>query len=265
MKIGLWTSGWDQAAIDLVKVVYQNFPLNIAYVFLSREERETICGDLMIRKVRELGLPLITFSSLRFKPELRKKDQEAWRLEHDEELMELLPPTDFNVLLGYMWWLSEEMCRKRTAINLHPALPTGPKGTYRDVIWQLIKERAKETGVMIHLVTPELDRGPAITFCRFLIRGGRFDPLWQETEKRLEKESLKIIAMKEGEINPLFAIIRWTGVVREFPMIIRTIKVLLEGRVKVENGQIVNAEGQVLADGYDLTEEINAIVKEKGV
>lgn len=262
-RIGLFTSAWDEVAWDLVKEVLQNFL--VAFVFVSREEGETYYGDMIIKNVRESKLPLITFSSLRFKPGLRKKDRETWRLEYDEELMKCLPPTDLIVLLGYMWWFGEEMCQKKKAINLHPALPTGPKGNYREVIWQLIRKRATETGVMIHLVTPELDRGPAIAFCRFPIRGGEFDHLWQEMEKRLKTESLEEIAKKEGENNPLFWLIRQRGVIREFPMVIGAIKALQERRVRIEKGKIMDAEGQVLTGGYDLTKEIDTKIQEKEI
>ncbi len=261
LRIGLFTSARDQVAWDLVKEISQNFQVD--FVFVNREEGETHFGDLMIRNVRTVGLPLITFSSLRFKPELRKMNREAWRLEHDRKVTKLLPTVDLIVLVGYMWWFSKEMCQEKTAINLHPALPDGPKGNYREVIYQLIQQGASETGVMMHLVTSELDRGPVIAFCRFSIRGKDFNSLWEEMEKRLEKESLEEIAKKEGENNPLFAIIRKHGVVREFPLIIWTIKILAEGRIKIENGGVIASEGQVLEGGYDLTKEIDAIVKDK--
>lgn len=262
-KIGLWTSGWDRVAIDLVSKVHQNFPSEIAYVFLSREKGETLFGDLMTQKVQELGIPLITFSSLRFKPELKKKDRAAWAIEHDREVMKLLPPVDLIVWLGYMLISGEELPRRNLIINLHPALPRGPKGTYRDVIWQLIRERTIETGVMMHLVTPVLDEGPAITFCRFSIVGKGFYPLLEEMGRRQDKESLESIAEQEGETNPLFAAIRQKGVIREFPIVIWTIKVLLEGKVRVESGQVVNADGKILEGGYDLTQEIDAAIEKQ--
>jgi len=260
-RIGVATSAWDKVAWDLVKEVAQNF--QVAFVFVTREEGETRYGDLMIHNVRVAGVPLITFSSLRFKPELRKADKETWRLEYDREVMKLLPPTELIVLLGYMWWFGKEMCQKKTAINLHPALPDGPKGTYREVIWHLIKDRVKETGVMIHLVIPELDRGPAIAFCRFSISGEDFNHFWQEMEKRLEKESLEEIADKEGENNFLFKLIRQRGVIREFPMVIWTTKILAERRIKIENDRVVDSEGRVLEGGYDMTKEIDTAIKEK--
>lgn len=267
--LGLFTSAWDEVAWELIREVHRSIQngfvpnSEVAFVFCSRGEGETFYGDLMIRNVGKLGLPLITFSSVKFKPELRKEDRDAWRLEHDREIAKLISPTDLDVLLGYMWIVGQEMCRKRTMINLHPALPAGPKGNYRKVIWQLIKERARETGIMIHLVTPEVDRGPVVSHCSFSIRGGFFEPLWQEIEKRLEKESLKEIAKKEGENNSLFKAIRQEGVIRELSMIIWTIKTIAERRLKIENGKVIDAKGQVLEGGYDLTQEINAAIKER--
>jgi phosphoribosylglycinamide formyltransferase-1 len=224
-QIGLFTSAWGNVSWELVAEVHRNVRnglipnSEIAFVFVSRDEGETHFGDLMIRNVRAAGLPLITFSSLRFQPLLRKENLEVWRLEHDRQVMQLLPSVDLIVLVGYMWWLGKEMCQKETAINLHPASPAGPKGTYREVIYQLIQQMAAETGVMMHLVTPELDRGPVITFCHFPIRGGAFNSLWEKMGKRLEKETLDEIAEKEGENNSLFKLIRQQGVIREFPMI----------------------------------------------
>lgn len=278
-QIGLFTSAWDKVAWDLVAEVCHNVQKGfipeseIAFVFCSRETGETHFGDLMISNVRNLGVPLITFSSLKFQPELRRKGREAekqgdfsiintWRLAHDHEVAKLISSTDLDILLGYMWVVGEEMCQERTMINLHPALPSGPKGTYREVIWKLIRDRASRTGVMMHLVTPELDMGPPIAYCSFSIQGKSFNPLWEEMEKRLKRESLEQIA-EGGEDNPLFKEIRKKGVIREFPMVIWTIKIFAERRIKIGDGRIFNWQGQVLEDGYDLTAEINAAVKEE--
>jgi len=46
-------------------------------------------------------------------------------------------------------------------------------------------------------------------------------------------------------------------------MVIRTIQVLDERRVRIEGGKILDAKGQVLENGYDLTKEIDAAIKEK--
>lgn len=281
-RIGLFTSAWDEVAWRLVQDVHRNVQSGlipnseITFVFVSREEGETRFGDLMIRNVRAAGLPLITFSSMRFEPWLRKTGKwlekslrrsflmDFWRNLHDREVMRRLPTTELIVLLGYMWWLGEEMCQRQTTIiNLHPALPGGPKGTYKEVIWELINSHATNTGVMMHLVTPALDRGPAIAFCCFSIRGSDFDPLWQKLYKRLEKERWERIVEKEGENNLLFKLIRQKGVIREFSMVVWTIKILADRKVGIKNGMVIDPEGQVLVGGCDLTKEIDTAIKEK--
>jgi len=140
-------------------------------------------------------------------------------------------------------------------INLHPAAPGGPKGTWQEVIWQLISKQAQETGVMMHLVTPELDKGPPVTYCTFSIRGKPFDRYWQEI-KGLPLEEIK----KQGENNSLFKLIRQYGLAREFPLIISTLKAFSQGKVKIMAGKVTNSEGRLIS-GYNLTDEINEQVK----
>ena len=113
---------------------------------------------------------------------------------------------------------------------------------------------------MMHLVTPELDRGPPITYCTFPIRGGRFDALWEGLEEKLKNSTLDEIAHKEGEAEPLFAEIRKEGVKRELPLIIQTIKEFSDGRVKVEGEKII-AEGEDLSGAYDLSEKIEKLLE----
>jgi phosphoribosylglycinamide formyltransferase-1 len=111
---------------------------------------------------------------------------------------------------------------------------------------------------MMHLVTPELDRGPPITYCSFPIRGGSFDLLWKDFEDKLKEESLEEIITREGEEEPLFKKIRQEGALWELPLIIQTIKAFADKRVKVKDGKII-AEGKVVLGGYDLTEEIESL------
>ena len=106
---------------------------------------------------------------------------------------------------------------------------------------------------MMHLVTPELDKGPVVTYCTFPIRGEPFDRYWQE----IKGQSLEQIKKDQGEDNPLFKVIRQYGVARELPLVIATIKAFSQGKVKITaDKQVVDAEGKPIR-GYDLTAEIN--------
>lgn len=202
-----------------------------------------------------MGLKVISFSALKFKPELRQKDKNSWReLYHDEILKRLDEEIDFGVLAGYMWIVSTKFCNTLKLINLHPALPGGPKGSWQQVVWQLISARSTETGAMMHLVTPDLDEGPPITFFRFSLRTPEFLPLWEETEKKLLKYHLSGLQKLEGEKNKLFQKIREEEVKRELPLMVYTLKYLGEEKI------ILGSENLPL----DLTEEIENYLKIEG-
>jgi len=260
-NIGWFTTGRDEAAIELLKIVYSEIksgflPLKIAYVFISKEPGEGFFSDRLIEIAREeMGLKVISFSALRFEPELRKKDKELWReLYHDEVLKRLEDEIDFGVLAGYMWIVSPKFCNSLKLINLHPALPGGPKGSWQEVMWQLISARACETGAMMHLVTPELDEGPALSFFRFSLRTPEFLPLWENTEKKLLKHHLSGLKKLEGEENELFKKIREEEVKRELPLIVYTLKYLGEEKITFDSENLP----------LDLTEEIEIYLKTKG-
>ncbi len=237
-RLGWFSTGRDEAARLLLKTVHDRIregfiPAKIVYVFLSRRPGESRESDLFLELCRELGLPVVHLSAREFEPELRKKDRKTWRTLYHRRVLELLPEeVDLAVLAGYMWVVSEEACESLPMLNLHPALPGGPKGTWQEVIWQLISARAQETGVMMHRVTPVLDEGPAATFCRFSIRGGAWDPLWEACERKLLTRGLSALIHEEGEAEPLFRRIREEGVRRELPLIVYTLKAFAEGEIR---------------------------------
>jgi phosphoribosylglycinamide formyltransferase-1 len=267
-QLGWFSTGRDKAARDLLRAVRDSIGLGeikaeIAFVFSNREVGEAVESDLFLEQVRGYGLPLISFSYQRFKAEEdsgttgQDENLPPWRREYDREVMKRLEgfQPDLCVLAGYMLIVGEEMCRRYDMINLHPAAPGGPAGTWQEVIWQLIKGKARETGVMMHLVTPELDKGPAVSYCTFPIRGGPFDKYWAEIANRPFEE-----VRKESENNPLFKLIRERGLAREFPLIIATLKAFSRGEVRITAEQrVVDAEGSPIR-GYNLTEEIDKLV-----
>ena len=235
----------------------------IAFVFSNREPGEARESDLFFELVKSYHIPLIHLSYRRFKAGQGISITEQagtlplWRLNYDREAGNRLQGfhPELCVLAGYMLIVGKEMCQRYNMVNLHPAAPGGPTGTWQEVIWQLIDNKAEETGVMMHLVTPELDKGPPVTYCTFPIRGSAFDKCWDEI-KGHPTEEIK----KQGENNRLFKLIREHGLAREFPLIIATLKAFSEGKIRVNSEkQIVDAEGGVI-NGYNLTDEINEAV-----
>jgi len=148
------------------------------------------------------------------------------------------------------------MCQRYDMINLHPAAPGGPAGTWQEVIWQLIDDGAKETGVMMHLVTPELDKGPPVAYCTFPIRGEPFDRYWQEI-----MASVPGSPERGRTRDSLFNLIRKHGLAREFPLIVSTLKAFSQRKIKITaDKRVVDANGKPIK-GYNLTDEINEVVQ----
>jgi folate-dependent phosphoribosylglycinamide formyltransferase PurN len=258
-KLGWFSTGRDKAARDLLTVVQRSIALGeikaeIVFVFSNREPGESKESDLFHKLVESYGIPLICFSYRKFKVSRGLIS----RLDYDREVMKQLQGfhADLCVLAGYMLIVGKEMCQRYNMINLHPAAPGGPKGSWQEVIWQLIDNKAEETGVMMHLVTPELDEGPPVAYCTFPIRGKPFDKYWQE----IEGQPLAEIKQRQGENNRLFRLIRKHGLAREFPLIIATIKAFSQGKVRIEKGKVVDAAGRPI-NGYNLTDEINEQIK----
>jgi phosphoribosylglycinamide formyltransferase-1 len=269
LTIGWFSTGRDEAARQLLQVVYRKFKTGdiggtIAFVFSNREPGEAKQSDLFFGLVRSYNIPLICFSSKKFEAmqdityEEEAEILPKWRLKYDREVMKKLQSfkQDLCVLAGYMLIVGKDMCQRYDMINLHPAVPGGPKGSWQEVIWALIESKATKSGVMMHLVTPELDRGPVITYCTFPIRGEPFDKYWREIDNRSVAELKK----EQGENNALFKLIRQHGLAREFLLIVSTLSAFSRGEIKIEAGTIFDRYGK-LTSGYDLTDEVDRTVE----
>jgi len=276
--IGWFSTGRDEAALwlleETLKAISDGFlPIEIAFVFCNREKGDAPQSDAFLDYVAKVGLPLVAFSSRRFLPELWRKgksgDEEAmkeWRRRYHDEVVKRIEPflsrVPFSLLAGYMLIISDEFCNAYTLLNLHPALPGGPKGAWQDVMWELIRQRADFAGAQIHIVTPELDSGPPVTYCRVPIRTPDMMPLWEAMERKLKSQPLEEIIRAEGEGEPLFAEIRSRQLAREVPLIHLTLKHFAEGKLSLR-GRTVFWEGNPSASGVDLTEDVEALLAER--
>ena len=268
-QLGWFSTGRGKGSRGLLKAAQDSIKsgeleAEIAFVFCSREPGESEATDMFLKMVEDYHIPLVSFSCRRFKLGRDISDtgqQESlppWRFDYDREVMVRLQGfrPDLCVLAGYMLIVGREMCQRYNMINLHPAALGGPTGTWQEVIWQLIDNKSEEAGVMMHLVTPELDRGPPVTYCTFPINGESFARYWLELEKLPLNSS-----QRHSEENPLFKLIRSHGMAREFPLIIATVRAFSQGNVKVTTDKrVVDAGGRPI-NGYNLTEKIDWLVQ----
>ncbi|HSD52237.1 MAG TPA: formyltransferase family protein [Candidatus Methylomirabilis sp.] len=267
-RIGWLSTGRDEAAEFLLLEVWRaigsgRLRAEIPFVFCNRDRGESPATDAFLRLVARLGIPVCTRSWKAFKTRYAEgagkiTDREGLRIAYDREVAAALGAADVYALVGYMLILGLEMCERFPFINLHPAPPGGPPGAWEDVVWHLIEARASESGIMIHRATPELDRGPVLTYCRYSIRGGVFDPLWTEWENAVR-------AGKSDRGNPprLFHRIREAGVRREAPLLVETLRALADGRVRLAGAGVYRG-GERLDMGLCLTDEVEAQMKSGG-
>jgi len=249
VKVGWFSTGKDSQALEIFEKTLEAIErekivgIKISYVFCNREKGEGKESDRFTEFVEKRKIPLICFSSSKFEKNLRKKALkeakkgnfsllEKWRILYDRQIIEKIKKmqADLIFLAGYMLILGKELCEKFTILNLHPALPGGPKGTWQEVIWQLIEKRADKTGIMIHKVIPEVDSGPALFYCEFSLKGEKFRPLWKNLEEKLKQKTLPQIKKEEGEEEPLFKAIREEQKKREIPLVLSTLEFI--GRKK---------------------------------
>ena len=253
LNIGWFSTGRDEAARQLLQAVQDKIHRGdidgkINFVFSNREPGEANESDLFFELVRSYDIPLVCLSHKKFKT---AKDEEAlgikkeWRIEYDREVNKKIAPfaPDLCVLAGYMLIVSKELCQKYAMINLHPAPPGGPTGSWQEVIWTLIQNEADIAGTMIHLATPELDRGPVVSYCLFSIKGDPFAEYW-----------------RKGDKDMLFRLIRQHELAREFPLIILTLQDLSRGEVGIKDRRVIDVQGKPIG-GYNLSDRIDEEVK----
>lgn len=247
MNIGWFSTGRDEAARQLLQAVWDkshSSDINgeISFVFSNREPGEAKESDRFFELVRSYNIPLVCLSYRKFKTVGEEKE---WRIKYDREVNKKIKPfaPDLCVLAGYMLIVSAELCQKYDMINLHPAPPGGPTGSWQKVIWALIQNKAETAGAMMHLVTPELDRGPVVSYCLFSIKGEPFAEYWRKDDK-----------------NMLFRLIRQHELAREFPLITLTLKSLSRGEVSIKNRRVINAQGKLIS-GYNLSGKVDEEVK----
>ena len=252
LNIGWFSTGRGEGSRGLLRFVQERIDrglldARIGFVFSNRAPGEAKGSDQFFKLVDSYDLPLVTRSSAQFRRAGRASGQ-TWpqlRPEFDRLVMDSLAGyrPDVCVLAGYMLIVGGAMCRRYPLLNLHPALPDGPIGTWQEVIWELIDRRATRTGAMIHLATEEVDRGPVVSYCTAPITGPDFDGEWQALAGR----DLAEVRAAQGEDFALFQQIRQAEYRREPYLILETLRAVAEGRVVIRDGQAFDGEGVSLS------------------
>jgi len=265
LRLGWFSTGRGEGSrgfLELVQGQIQAGTLDasIEFVFTNREQGEAEGSDRYQELVKEYGIPLVTLSSRRYQQEHGGGPWSRHRDSFHKRAMELIAgyETDICVLAGYMLITSAEMCRRYPMVNLHPALPWGPQGTWQQVIWKLIEAQAAETGIMVHIATEKLDSGPVLAYSSFPIQGGDYDRLWAGTKGKPLAE-----LQSEGEAQPLFKRIRTEGLRRERPLLLAVLRALADGEMRVALNQVLDKNGRPVGP-RNMNEEVERYLKAGG-
>ncbi len=277
-RIGLYSTLTSSGSRDLVLRILSacssgEIPgVQPAFLMVEREAGEFEQTDRSVAEIATAypSLPIVRASAIRFETEARKAARAAgdaaalwrWRDAFYASYRERLPETDLDLLLGSMWIWGARQCAERRGVNLHPSLPSGPLGKmWFDVIWDLIVQDAAESGVMLHRVTPEVDEGPVVSWCRYSLRDPELDALRASIPACLE-DKLALInlqrVLKREATHPLFHAIRARGYARELPLMLETVRAVAEGRLRLARGGVYGADGEEIVGGLELTDEVEA-------
>lgn len=216
----------------------------IVCVVCNRERGQSANTDAFLDDAERAAIPIIASSSGEWRKRVRGEISDPtarlarWRREFDrhlyERMLEYAP--DLGMLAGYMLVITDVICEQLPCLNLHPALPHGPIGTWQQVIHQLIRERAESSGMVLQRVTTELDRGPTVTWAQYPIRGPEFDALWETHLVDSESET------------PLFHAIRQAGASREPIFILQSLQSLANGAAQMPDPRAGGAGTEITAE-----------------
>ncbi len=263
LRIGWFTTARGPGSRQMFEAVQTaiergDLDARFAFIFCNREPGEDPVTDGLFERVQALDVPLLTLSSVRFRRDHGGERSQpgaplpAWRDAYDAEVARLIDPreADVCVLAGYMLIFTPTFVEGRTVLNLHPALPDGPAGTWREVIRTLIRSRATESGVMVHLAVPEVDAGPVAAYCRYPIHDDELAPLWAELEPHID--ALDDEALED---TGLFQRIRERGITREAPFLVAVLQAFADGQLRAEGARLLDATGAPAA-ALDVTEAV---------
>lgn len=263
LKVGWLTICREPESIDLFRTVWEaarrgELNIRIPWLFVNRRPGKSPATDKLFALARELGVPAHWFPAREFKWDLYQRDLDRWTLECDREYMKVIDkaePVDFMVLGRFMHIWGPEACDRYTMLNLNHATPWGPKRSLDEVLWEHIRNRDAEAGTMLHVTTPDLDRGAPVAHFRFPIRGPRYDPHWRAMEGHSVRE-----LQANGRAQEFFQEAKAEIYRREKPFVLEVLRRLGSGEIVLrDKAPLFPTERQ--PRGLDLTGFVDSKLK----
>lgn len=238
LKIGWFSSGNGIGSMQLLSQVNQeikdnNLNASIEFVFTNKDPDESKGVENFCKFVKSLKIPLINISSNKYKLKHQANTFNDIRSLYDEKIITAINPynIDIIVMAGYMLFTDKKLCDEFFMLNLHPAPPKGPHGTWQNIIEDLIKNKYLFAGAQIQIATTNRDQGPIISYCTFPITNNEiYGNLWTNIDTN-------------GDINrsELFQKIRNDILKREPHLLVETLKSLVSKEIILQRNKIYNS------------------------
>ena len=238
LKIGWFSSGNGIGSMQLLSQVNQeikdnNLNASIEFVFTNKDPDESKGVENFCKFVKSLKIPLINISSNKYKLKHQANTFNDIRSLYDEKIITAINPynIDIIVMAGYMLFTDKKLCDEFFMLNLHPAPPKGPHGTWQNIIEDLIKNKYLFAGAQIQIATTNRDQGPIISYCTFPITNNEiYGNLWTNIDTN-------------SDINrsELFQQIRNDILKREPHLLVETLKSLVSKEIILQRNKIYNS------------------------
>ncbi|HEY3391026.1 MAG TPA: phosphoribosylglycinamide formyltransferase [Prolixibacteraceae bacterium] len=143
-NIAIFASGSGSNAENIIRYFKNHPSVKIDSVWSNKKEA------YVLQRAQNLGVEARYFT----REDFRGSDKMVKELQ--------LRKVDLIVLAGFLWLVPPEFVSSFNIINIHPALlpAYGGKGMYGSIVHEsIIRNREKESGITIHLVNNEFDKG----------------------------------------------------------------------------------------------------------
>jgi phosphoribosylglycinamide formyltransferase 1 len=198
-----------QAVIDAI----ENKKLNVKLSVLISDKKDAYA----LERAKKHNIKAV-FIDPKSRDLIEIEDTEEQRERFDVKVSEELDKHNVNLILaiGYMRiispWFIEKY--KNKIMNIHPSLlPAFSGGMDKDVHAEVLKSGVEETGCTLHFINEKVDGGPIIL------------------QKKVPIEKDETVSKLKEKVQKA-----------EQEVIIRGIRLYDEGRLKVENGEVVISE-----------------------
>jgi len=148
-KIAIFASGSGTNAQCIAEYFKKHTNIAVSLILSNRSDA------YVLERAKKMNIPAIVFDKEQFYQTNR--------------VLEILKENDIKyvVLAGFLWLVPENLIRAypNRIVNIHPALlpKYGGKGMYGDKVHKsVVENNEKESGISIHYVNSEYDRGDII-------------------------------------------------------------------------------------------------------